>query len=228
MPIKCSIVNCPSPVVARGLCAKHYKRYQRHKSTDQTRPSDWGQREKHPYYKSWCGLVRHHRNDMDSNWLNDFWLFVKEMPEKPEKAKIHRISIKKPWSKDNVYWKESEYSSEKSKEYQRRFRKANPLYGKDSYLKKTYGVDLNWYNAQFEKQNHVCAICNEPETAIIHGKKISLAVDHCHNTGKVRGLLCRACNNAIGAFKHDKYIIQQAIKYLEDSNFLETFNAMHD
>jgi hypothetical protein len=165
---------------------------------------------------------------MDSNWLNDFWLFVKEMPEKPEKAKIHRISIKKPWSKDNVYWKESEYSSEKSKEYQRRFRKANPLYGKDSYLKKTYGVDLNWYNAQFEKQNHVCAICNEPETAIIHGKKISLAVDHCHNTGKVRGLLCRACNNAIGAFKHDKYIIQQAIKYLEDSNFLETFNAMHD
>jgi hypothetical protein len=209
-------------VIARGLCAKHYKRYQRHKSTDQTRPSDWGQREKHPYYKSWCGLVRHHRNDMDSNWLNDFWLFVKEMPEKPEKAKIHRISIKKPWSKDNVYWKESEYSSEKSKEYQRRFRKANPLYGKDSYLKKTYGVDLNWYNAQSEKQNHVCAICNEPETAIIHGKKISLAVDHCHDTGKVRGLLCRACNNAIGAFKHDKYIIQQAIKYLEDSNYLET------
>jgi hypothetical protein len=127
-----------------------------------------------------------------------------------------------------VYWKENEYSSDQAKEYQRRFRKANPLYGKNNHLKKMYGVDLDWYNTQSKKQNHLCAICGQPENAIIHGKKISLAVDHCHDTGKVRGLLCRKCNNAIGAFKHDKYIIQQAIKYLEDSNFLETFNAMHD
>jgi hypothetical protein len=75
-----------------------------------------------------------------------------------------------------------------------------------------YNVDLNWYNAQYEKQNHVCAICNKPETAIIHGKKISLAVDHCHETGRVRGLLCRKCNNAIGAFYYDKYIIQKTLQ----------------
>lgn len=226
MPEKCHTINCTAPVVARGLCAKHYKRYQRHKSTDQTRPSDWGQREKHPYYKSWCGLVRYHRNDMDSNWLNDFWCFVKEIPEKPKKARAQRIDNNIVWNKDNFYWKEnrelSDDKKQRAREWHAKTRLANPEYFKNQDLKKNYGVDINWYNAQSEKQNHVCAICNEPEIAIIHGKKISLAVDHCHNTGKVRGLLCRACNNAIGAFKHDKYIIQQAIKYLEDSNHLET------
>ena len=222
MAKKCSIVNCIAPVVARELCSTHYKRYQRHKSTDQTRPSDWGQREKHSLYRIWCGIIRYHRKNICDKWSNDFWEFVKDVPEKTSNSRASRITETKPWSKDNFYWREVDTASIDSKERQRRFRKANPLYGKNTYLKKMYGVDLNWYNAQAEKQNHVCAICNEPENAIIHGKKISLAVDHCHDTGKVRGLLCRACNNAIGAFKHDKYIIQQAIKYLEDSNFLET------
>ena len=218
MAIKCSVVNCIAPVIARGLCSTHYKRYQRHQSTDQTRPSDWGLREKHPYYKVWCGLIRYHKKNLCKEWLEDFWEFVKDVPEKPDNSRISRISEKLPWSKTNFYWKETDISSEESKERQRKFRKANPLYGKNTYLKKMYGVDLNWYSEQSEKQNHVCAICFQPETAVIKGKKISLAVDHCHDTGKVRGLLCRSCNNAIGAFKHDKSIILKAIEYLDGSN----------
>ena len=218
MALKCSVVNCIAPVIARGLCSTHYKRLQRHNSTEQTRPKDWGQREKHPYYKVWCGLIRHHRQNICKEWLEDFWSFVNDVPDKLENSRASRIIEDRPWSKENFYWREVDQASLESKERQRIFRKANPLYGKNTYLKKTYGVDLDWYNEQSKKQNDVCAICSQPETAIIHGKKISLAVDHCHDTGKVRGLLCRSCNNAIGAFKHDKSIMLKAIKYLDNSD----------
>ena len=92
---------------------------------------------------------------------------------------------------------------------------ANPNYGKNAFLKRTYGIDLNWYNEQYAKQGGVCAICSKPETAIIHGKQVSLAVDHCHETGKVRALLCTTCNRGIGMLKHNRDLLQKAIAYLE-------------
>jgi hypothetical protein len=215
MPIKCHVVNCTAPVIAQGLCSTHYKRKQRHNSVEDTRPADWGQREKHPAYKTWIGLIRYHHLSINPEWGNDFWAFVADIPERPERSRAHRPNGLLPWGKDNFYWKETRLSSECSKEYQKQFRVANPLYGKNQYLKKTYGVDLDWYNAKLEEQGSACAICKKPETAIIHGNAIALSVDHCHNTGKVRGLLCRACNNALGMLGHDCGILASAISYLE-------------
>lgn len=101
------------------------------------------------------------------------------------------------------------------REWQRKTRAANRDYGKDADLRKNYGVTLEWYKAKHAEQNGVCAICEREETAVIHGRNISLAVDHCHDTGKVRGLLCRSCNNAIGAFGHNPDLLFAAIAYLE-------------
>ena len=45
-----------------------------------------------------------------------------------------------------------------------------------------------------KQQNNVCAICKKQETFELRGAKHSLAIDHCHKTAKIRGLLCRNCN----------------------------------
>ena len=72
-------------------------------------------------------------------------------------------------------------------------------------LKKKYGLTFESYFQILEKQNGRCAICRQP---------IKLHVDHDHRTGKVRGLLCSNCNMALGSFKDDIGILQNAITYL--------------
>lgn len=70
---------------------------------------------------------------------------------------------------------------------------------------KKLGINENEYNEMFLKQNGVCAICSgKPDT---QWKK--LAVDHCHKTGKVRGLLCMVCNTMLGRFEKNKERIME-------------------
>jgi len=79
------------------------------------------------------------------------------------------------------------------------------------YLKRKFGITPEQYDLMFTMQNGYCAICN------IHQSKLKyrLAVDHCHTTGKVRGLLCSACNKALGVFNDSITTLNVAIKYLE-------------
>lgn len=63
------------------------------------------------------------------------------------------------------------------------------------------------YEKLFEKQNGRCDICNKPQEK-------TLSVDHNHETGKVRGLLCTHCNQGLGRFKDNVYLLQCAIFYL--------------
>ena len=79
---------------------------------------------------------------------------------------------------------------------------------KRDYL--TYGITIEKYDEMFELQKGKCAICEEIQ---ITGKV--LAIDHCHTTGKVRGLLCQTCNTGIAMFKDNIKILKMAIKYLE-------------
>jgi hypothetical protein len=108
MPQKCHAIGCNEPAIVKGLCDKHRKRLERHGHIETTRSEDWGKREKHPAYKSWCGLVRFHKQSIPTAWANDFWEFVKNVPEKPsEKARAWRARQDEPWSSSNFYWKES-------------------------------------------------------------------------------------------------------------------------
>jgi hypothetical protein len=76
------------------------------------------------------------------------------------------------------------------------------------------GIDIPTYNELVQKQNHLCAICKRDERELPK----RLAVDHCHKTGKVRGLLCNDCNLAIGIMKDNPELLAAAIQYLtEDS-----------
>ena len=90
--------------------------------------------------------------------------------------------------------------------------------GKRSNLKR-YGLTPEAYDLIAAFNDNKCRICGKPEVArnrIGTGIK-SLAVDHDHETGQVRGLLCTNCNTALGLFKDDVNSLKKAVAYLEGS-----------
>jgi polyferredoxin len=104
---------------------------------------------------------------------------------------------------------------EYQREYQKKARKEKPDVFK-SYKLKKLGITLSEYKKLEKDQDNKCAICKKPETARKKGgftKK--LAVDHCHKSKKIRGLLCMNCNIAIGKFKDSVVLMQFAIEYLK-------------
>jgi hypothetical protein len=82
---------------------------------------------------------------------------------------------------------------------------------RDYDLKKTYGITQKEYEDMERRQERCCAICGAMK------EKNGLVVDHDHNTGKVRGLLCYACNSGIGTLQDSIDLLHKAIKYLEET-----------
>jgi hypothetical protein len=80
----------------------------------------------------------------------------------------------------------------------------------DRDLFKHYGITRDQYNEMLAKQDNLCAICGKHASDSHKG----LHVDHCHETKKVRGLLCSACNIGIGMLKHNGTILRKAMEYL--------------
>lgn len=81
---------------------------------------------------------------------------------------------------------------------------------RNSVLKHRYGITLEAYEHMLAEQNGVCAICKRPNHA-----GFRLAVDHCHETGDVRGLLCGDCNRGIGSLGDSSDRLRAAAMYLE-------------
>ena len=86
------------------------------------------------------------------------------------------------------------------------------LQNRKYWLKTSYNITIEEYNHKLIDQNHRCAICNSDETQVFMQQ---LFVDHCHQTNKIRGLLCHACNTALGKFRDSQAILNNAIGYLE-------------
>ncbi len=74
-------------------------------------------------------------------------------------------------------------------------------------LRRQYGISLAQYELILARQNGACAICRQKS-------KRTLCVDHCHETGKVRGLLCTKCNSALGLYQDDPNLTEAATAYL--------------
>lgn len=79
-------------------------------------------------------------------------------------------------------------------------------------MTRNYGIGLDEYNTMFTVQQGKCAICSGEPPKNQHKKRLN--IDHCHATGKVRGLLCDACNRAIGLLKDSPDLLNKAISYL--------------
>lgn len=94
----------------------------------------------------------------------------------------------------------------KAKEYQ----KNNPSKAwHNRYIAKTYKVTKEQYDAMLAQQGGVCAICKGLPDRTFY------CVDHCHKTGKIRGLLCHKCNSGLGMFQENIDNIRSAVSYLE-------------
>jgi hypothetical protein len=79
-----------------------------------------------------------------------------------------------------------------------------------------YGLSTDGYAELLVAQGGVCAICHQPETKVnrVTGYQHALSVDHDHSTGLVRGLLCSACNRAIGLLSESPDRLRSAAEYL--------------
>ena len=75
-------------------------------------------------------------------------------------------------------------------------------------LMNNYGLTLEEYEVMLERQENKCSICGSKHTV--------LCVDHNHETGKVRGLLCHSCNLGLGTFKDNIHLLQKSIDYLKE------------
>jgi hypothetical protein len=81
--------------------------------------------------------------------------------------------------------------------------------GRRTFRQKLYGLPLDVYLDLLARQEGCCRICREPAIA-----NLTLAADHDHATGAIRGLLCSRCNNGLGSFREDTQLLQAAIDYL--------------
>lgn len=113
--------------------------------------------------------------------------------EKQEKKRL----ASKLWKENNREWR---------RHYQKEWRKRNKGIDKKYDLKRLYGLSLADFETLQKRQNYKCAICE---------RKIELVVDHCHKTGKVRGLLCRSCNRVLGIFLDKPKLFLKASRYLK-------------
>lgn len=120
------------------------------------------------------------------------------------------------WRKRNI---------ERQRDYQRRYYHANkdkihkyPSYTrsyKRQFTVRKYGITHEQYLILLKQQNGKCGMCHQFETTKNpSGETRDLNIDHCHKTNRVRGLLCRNCNVALGLIKDDTQLLRRAIKYL--------------
>ena len=81
-----------------------------------------------------------------------------------------------------------------------------------------YGLTDDTFNALFEAQNRRCAICRSdtPATSKRDARftEVNWAIDHCHKTGKTRGILCTRCNIALGMAQDDVGLLANMVAYL--------------
>ncbi len=131
--------------------------------------------------------------------------FNKVINRNGTKAKYCSSECKKCFNKKR---REGEWRRSSSR--RRKYYLENREKSKNKELIKTYGITLKEFNEMRKRQDYLCLICEKHESDSNKG----LHIDHCHESNKVRGLLCNSCNLAIGQLKHNVTIMNKAIKYL--------------
>ncbi len=129
--------------------------------------------------------------------------YRKKNKSKARQWAINRIEKNKTYRANN---------REKRNAYLKMWGKRNPKKKRGQKYRHRYGIDIEDYNDILKKQKDRCAICGTKELNRKNAK--FFAVDHCHKTGVVRGLLCYSCNALLGKAKDNIDIFLSAIKYL--------------
>ena len=130
--------------------------------------------------------------------LTDFYNMKASKDGKASRCKTCDNLARKKWVENNP--KQSAYSA------------------RNRQLQHKYGITIEVYEKMLKDQGGCCAICKTKENAVTGRNKYwNFSVDHCHTTGKVRGLLCNACNRGIGFLKDDVNVLEAATDYLRNN-----------
>ena len=91
---------------------------------------------------------------------------------------------------------------------------------RNSEFQRFYGISEEEVSRMYQEQSGLCKICGTSMEffSTSENKRLTFCVDHNHETGKVRGLLCSDCNRGIGFLKDNSEILRKAAEYLESSN----------
>jgi hypothetical protein len=192
-PRTCTIEGCEEPHLSRGWCSKHYYRWKRSGdplTTQRQPPTPADATEKRCVR---CGEVKP---------IEEFGSRKGKVGDKPRGY---------CWPCEKAYLRERRagVANSMDRKRSRDWAQRNPGY----YLQRKYGITLEDYDRMLKEQGGVCAICRSDDVG--NDRAARWHVDHCHNSNKVRGLLCHRCNMGIGYFKDDPARLRAAAEYLE-------------
>lgn len=127
-----------------------------------------------------------------------------------EIRKAYHKRYGKKWERENKRWTKTWYR-------ERRKSWRSPERNSANARKALYGITHEEYKSKCKQQKNRCALCGQKECRVHYrtGKRQSLSVDHNHETGQIRELLCRDCNLGLGMFQHCPNLLLKAIKYLK-------------
>ena len=78
-----------------------------------------------------------------------------------------------------------------------------------------FGLTPDQFHEMLIRQKGVCAVCGQPETASRNGRQLQLSIDHCHQSGSIRALLCSRCNRGIGYLADNPETLRAAAAYVD-------------
>lgn len=114
-----------------------------------------------------------------------------------------------------AYYRNHDENKKRSCERMQQSRISNPERFKRGKLKYTYGILMEEFTTLLDSQGHKCLICTKKLSGKVNSKDLKAFVDHNHETGTVRGVLCLYCNSLIGYCREDKLVLLSAIDYLK-------------
>ena len=221
----CTVPGCDKPAHGKGVCDMHIKRMKVSGSYDAPRADNVNLKTNQAAYVQWMTYRRGDGYPIVKEWFDDFFVFFEAVGERPSpQHRLHRLDKNKPMGPGNFEWRAKfttgprrEGTMDYNARYRRERKEATGSAMWDSELRAKYGADFGRRElfAMAEAQNHRCAICGAPETIRSRNGVVRfLCVDHDHRTGKVRQLVCSACNSVLGDAEDDIRILEAAIAYL--------------
>lgn len=204
----CDFEGCERPRLSRDWCSAHYRQWTKHGFTYPIGDKEVSNRLRR---EAWARLSEEERRAR----LEPMHASVRGQPRSPEHRARLSESIRARWASGEV----ASPAARKCRGCESEFvpNSGNQFYC-DNECKlirprlRRYGLTSTAYLELMEKQGRVCALCG------LTGKgygRFYLVIDHCHASGRVRGLLCPDCNTAIGRFQDDPGKLRRAAAYLE-------------
>lgn len=189
----CSAEGCAEQAFAKGMCPHHYEKA------------------RHPLKGIWMTIRSRNPGGFPESW-DRFETFLADVGERPSpKHQLRRRDSHSVYSKENVFWlvpigqNTGSYTPEQQASY-----------GREWHLMRKFKITGEQYAALLNAQGGGCGVCGNKETHTYpSGKLKDLSVDHDHDTGEIRGLLCFNCNQGIGRFQNDPVRLRAAADYLD-------------